>query len=37
MAPTKKTWLWILVALLGLGVVFIVAIAGFGVYFISIT
>lgn len=35
MAPTKKTWLWILVALLGLGVVFIIAIAGFGVYFIS--
>lgn len=35
MAPSKKTWLWILVAVLGLGVVFVIAVAGFGVYFVS--
>lgn len=35
MAPSKKTWIWILVALLGLGVVFVIAVAGFGFYFVA--
>jgi hypothetical protein len=35
MAPTRRTWLWVLAAVLGLGVVFIIAMAGFGVYFVS--
>lgn len=35
MAPTRRTWLWILVAVVGLGVLFIIAVAGFGLYFVS--
>ena len=31
----KRTWLWILVGVLGFGVVCVVAMAGFGIYFIS--
>lgn len=34
MAPSRKTWIWILVAVVGLGVVGMIAIAGFGLYFI---
>jgi hypothetical protein len=35
MAPTRKTWLWILVGVVGFGVVCIIALAGFGLYFVS--
>jgi hypothetical protein len=35
MALTKKTWLWIIAAIFGLGVIGIIAIAGIGVYFVS--
>jgi hypothetical protein len=35
MAPSKKTWLWIVLALLGLCVIFVIAIAGAGLYFVS--
>jgi hypothetical protein len=35
MAQTRKTWLWILVAVVGLGVLCVVAMAGFGMYFVS--
>ena len=31
----RRTWLWILVAVFGLGVVCVIAIAGFGMYFVS--
>ena len=36
-APPKKrrTWLWILIGIFGVCVIFVVAIAGFGMYFIS--
>ena len=38
-APTtgkrRRTWLWILVAVFGLGVVCVIAIAGFAMYFFS--
>jgi len=35
MAFTRKTWLWILVGIVGFGVVCVIAIAGFGMYFVS--
>lgn len=35
MASKRRTWIWILVAVLGLGVLAIVAMAGFGVYYVS--
>ena len=35
MALTKKTWLWMIAAVLGVGVIGIIAIAGMGVYFVS--
>jgi hypothetical protein len=35
MAPSRKTWLWILVAVVGFGVLCIVGLAGFGMYFVS--
>ena len=31
----RRTWLWILVAVLGLGLVSVIAMAGFGMYFVS--
>ena len=31
----RRTWLWILVGILGAGVVCVIAVAGFGIYFIS--
>ena len=31
----RRTWLWILAGVLGVGVLFIIAIAGFGVYFVT--
>lgn len=35
MAPSKRTWLWIVLAALGLCVIFVIAIAGIGLYFVS--
>ncbi len=35
MAPSRRTWLWILVAVVGFGVLCIVGLAGFGMYFVS--
>ena len=35
MASKKKTWIWILVGIFGFGVLCIIAVAGFGIYFIS--
>ena len=35
MAPSRKTWIWVLAAVLGLGVIFIIGMAGFGIYFVS--
>lgn len=35
MAPSKRTWLWIVLAALGLCVIFVIAIAGVGLYFVS--
>jgi hypothetical protein len=35
MALSRKTWLWILAAVVGFGVVCVVALAGFGMYFIA--
>jgi hypothetical protein len=35
MAFTKRTLLWVLVAVIGLGIVGIIAVAGFGMYFVS--
>ena len=35
MAPSKRTWLWIVLAVLGLCVIFVIAIAGVGLYFVS--
>jgi hypothetical protein len=35
MALKKKTWIWIIVAVLALGVMSVVAVAGFGYYFFS--
>ena len=35
MALKKKTWIWIIVSVVGLGVVCVAAVAGFGIYFIS--
>jgi hypothetical protein len=34
MAFTRKTWLWILVSVVGFGVLCIIAVAGFGMYFV---
>ena len=34
MAAKRRTWLWILLAVLGLCVVAVIAIAGFGMYFV---
>jgi hypothetical protein len=31
----RRTWLWILVAIVGLGLVCVIAMAGFGMYFVS--
>ena len=35
MAPSKRTWLWIVLAALGLCVILVIAIAGAGLYFVS--
>jgi hypothetical protein len=35
MSPSKKTWIWIIVGVLGAGVLFLVVIAGVGVYYVS--
>ena len=35
MALKKKTWIWIVVSILGVGFLCVAAIAGFGFYFIS--
>jgi hypothetical protein len=35
MAPSKRTWLWIVLAALGLCVIFVIAIAGVGLYLVS--
>lgn len=35
MALKKKTWIWIIVAVLGLGVMSVAAVAGFSIYFFS--
>ena len=35
MAPSKRTWLWIVLAALGLCVIAVIAIAGAGLYFVS--
>ena len=35
MARSKRTWLWILLAAVGLCVIFVIAIAGAGLYFVS--
>lgn len=34
MAAKRRTWLWILIAVLGLCVIAVIAIAGFGMYFV---
>ncbi len=35
MAPSKKTWIWIIVTGIGLVVLLLVAVAGAGIYFLS--
>jgi hypothetical protein len=35
MALKKRTWIWIVASVLGAGVLCVVAVAGFGFYFIS--
>ena len=35
MSPSRRTWLWILVAVLGLGIIFVIGVAGAGMYFVS--
>ena len=35
MAVKKRTWLWIVLALLGLCVIFVIVIAGAGLYYVS--
>ena len=35
MALKKSTWLWILAAVIGLGVVFMMVVAGFGFYYVT--
>lgn len=35
MARSKRTWLWILLAAMGLCVVFVIVLAGAGLYFVS--
>ena len=35
MAPKRKTWIWIVASILGVGVLCVIAVAGFGFYFIS--
>jgi hypothetical protein len=34
MAPSKRTWLWIVLAAFGLCVIFVIVIAGAGLYFV---
>ena len=34
MAPSKRTWLWIVLAAFGLRVIFVIMIAGAGLYFV---
>ena len=34
MARSKRTWLWILLAVIGLGVIFLIVLAGAGLYFV---
>jgi hypothetical protein len=35
MSPTRKTWIWIIVGVLGVGLVALIVVAGAGVYFIT--
>jgi hypothetical protein len=35
MAPSKRTWIWIIVGCLGVGLLTLIAVAGAGVYFLS--
>jgi hypothetical protein len=35
MAPSKKTWIWIIVSVLGACVLLLIGIAGWGVYYVS--
>ena len=35
MSPSRRTWLWILVAVLGFGIICIIGVAGAGMYFAS--
>jgi hypothetical protein len=35
MAPSKKTWIWIIVTCFALGLLTLIAVAGAGVYFLS--
>jgi hypothetical protein len=35
MALTKRTWLWIIAAVFGFGVLCVIAVAGMGVYYVS--
>jgi len=35
MAVSRKTWIWIIVSVIGFGVLCMIALAGFGMYFVS--
>lgn len=35
MAPSKKTWIWIIVGVFGAGVLLLFVVAGMGVYFVT--
>jgi len=35
MAVSRKTWIWIIVGVVGFGVVCMIALAGFGLYFVA--
>lgn len=35
MSPSRRTWIWIIVAVLGLGIICIIGVAGAGMYFVS--
>lgn len=35
MAVSRKTWIWIIVGVVGFGVLCMIALAGFGMYFVS--
>jgi hypothetical protein len=34
-APSKKTWIWVIVTIVGLCIVSVLAVAAFGMYFVS--